>query len=378
MKLSTRLILVVTAVLTIFSFISGSFAIYNSQQTQLDSFKKILMNFNEELKTSQEDNLSTSLLLAEQSSVPITLIYFGNSNQISYLTDAAGEIKILPTEAKIITGLKHPITSKDMVESFYQIDDNFYLGFYISTKPIHDNTNSTWKSILIFNFLLILLSIILISFLFRRDSKINAQAERIREFIGDASHELKTPLTVIRGYSELLSQENEYAKKINQESLRMAQIIDQLLTMAALDENKIDLPENIELKDFLTNKLEDFRILQPNRKIEFYGSDFSINASRNLMEILFNNILSNVRTHTSVAAPLRVSIIRNNVTIEDGGPGLSQIPDKPFQRFDTSRSRETGGSGLGMSLIQRSAKALDAKLLFGKSDLGGLKISITF
>ena len=64
--------------------------------------------------------------------------------------------------------------------------------------------------------------------------------------------------------------------------------------------------------------------------------------------------------------------------IEDGGPGLLSVPDKPFQRFDKSRSRETGGSGLGMSLIQKSAKKLGARLEFGKSDLGGLKVEITF
>jgi C4-dicarboxylate-specific signal transduction histidine kinase len=66
------------------------------------------------------------------------------------------------------------------------------------------------------------------------------------------------------------------------------------------------------------------------------------------------------------------------IVIEDGGPGLKEIPNKPFKRFDTSRSRETGGSGLGMSLIQKSAKELGAKLHFSKSELGGLKVEITF
>lgn len=82
--------------------------------------------------------------------------------------------------------------------------------------------------------------------------------------------------------------------------------------------------------------------------------------------------------HSPEDAPLLISIAGKQVTIEDGGPGMKEIPDKPFKRFDSSRSRKTGGSGLGMSLIQKCAKELGAKLNFGKSELGGLKVEITF
>ena len=93
---------------------------------------------------------------------------------------------------------------------------------------------------------------------------------------------------------------------------------------------------------------------------------------------IFSNVITNAKVHSPENAPIQISISGKKVTIEDGGPGLTSIPNKPFQRFDSSRSRDTGGSGLGMSLIQKSAKELGAKLNFSKSELGGLKVEITF
>ena len=111
---------------------------------------------------------------------------------------------------------------------------------------------------------------------------------------------------------------------------------------------------------------------------ELSANTLKITASYDLIDTLISNLISNVRIHTPIDAPLRITLKDKNLIIEDGGPGLTVIPDKPFQRFDKSRSRASGGSGLGMSLIQKSAKQLGAKLEFGRSDLGGLKVSITF
>jgi signal transduction histidine kinase len=96
------------------------------------------------------------------------------------------------------------------------------------------------------------------------------------------------------------------------------------------------------------------------------------------LDTLLSNVIANARIHTPEQALIQISINGRKVIIEDGGPGLEIIPDKPFKRFDKSRSRESGGAGLGMSLIQKSAKTLGAQLDFGKSSLGGLKVEITF
>ena len=113
-------------------------------------------------------------------------------------------------------------------------------------------------------------------------------------------------------------------------------------------------------------------------EITFISNSLNIQAPYDLFDILLSNILTNARVHSPEDSPIQISIEGRRVIIEDGGPGLQEIPDKPFKRFDMSRSRESGGSGLGMSLIQKSAKELGAKLKFSKSDLGGLKVEITF
>jgi two-component system OmpR family sensor kinase len=204
----------------------------------------------------------------------------------------------------------------------------------------------------------------------------------MQEFIGDASHELKTPLTVIRGYSEILSsspeQSEQYAKRINQESLRMNKIIDQLLKLAALDEGHREQPISIDVAEYLKSHIEDLLVLQPHREITFISKPLTIKAPYDLLDNLLGNVITNARVHSPADAPIQFTIDGKKVIIEDGGPGLKEIPDKPFKRFDNSRSRETGGSGLGMSLIQKSAKELGAKLTFGKSELGGLKLEIQF
>ncbi|MFM8447741.1 MAG: sensor histidine kinase [Candidatus Nanopelagicaceae bacterium] len=238
------------------------------------------------------------------------------------------------------------------------------------------------RSILFFDLLAVFLSSLLVFLLFRRDSKLNSAAKGMQEFIGDASHELKTPLTVIRGYSELLSnspeQSEKYAKRINEESLRMNKIIDQLLKIAALDEGLRQQPTAIDISEYLKSHIEDLLVLQPNRQVTYISKPLTIKAPYDLVDTMLTNVITNARVHSPESAPIQISIDGKTVTIEDGGPGLKEIPDKPFKRFDTSRSRETGGSGLGMSLIQKSAKELGAKLTFGKSELGGLKVELQF
>jgi two-component system OmpR family sensor kinase len=220
-----------------------------------------------------------------------------------------------------------------------------------------------------------------VAFLFRRDSKLNAEARAIQEFIGDASHELKTPLTIIRGYSELLAQDpnssSKYAERINKESLRMSDLIDKLLKLSALDESGQQNSISINLTEYLEAQIEDLLVIQPKRSIKLISQPLTINAPLDLIDTLFSNLINNARIHTPENAPIQITVSGRKVLIEDGGPGLLSVPDKPFKRFDKSRSRETGGSGLGMSLIQKSAKKLGAKIDFGKSELGGLKVEVT-
>ena len=382
MKLTTRLALVVTAVLGFSTIVSGTHAVIVNRNNQISTYKTILNNISKQLKDSDEDDVSVALLSAEQSPIAMSLVYISNGNEITYLAENTGTAFINPDKSQLVAGQNHAVQIGNNLERFYIINKEESLGFYISTARIDAQISQTWKNILYFNLILIFGCALLITVLFRRDSKLNAAAKNMQEFIGDASHELKTPLTVIRGYSELLakgdSDESKYGQKINEQSLRMNAIIDQLLTIAALDEGKAFAVEDIDVTEMVNARLQDIAVLEPTRDITPAFKVLHIKASRQLVETLITNIITNAKTHTPIDAPIRATVKGKTLCIEDGGPGMEVIPNKPFQRFDNSRSRETGGSGLGMSLIQKSARALGAKLLFSKSELGGLKIEIHF
>lgn len=382
MKLNTRLALVVTGILVITSFVTSTQAILSMRHEKLATVNSVLNNIVKQLNISKEDDVSLSLYLAGNSPIPITLAYITDNSEITYLLEnSTSNIKV-PSKTDFLKGTVNPIEVGDSYQRYFPINDSEYLSFYISIKDINNEINRSLRSILLFDLLAVFLSSLIVFLVFRRDSKLNSAAKAMQEFIGDASHELKTPLTVIRGYSEILSssaeQSDKYAKRINEESLRMNKIIDQLLKIAALDEGHREQPVAIDIAEYLKSHIEDLLVLQPNRQITFISKPLNIKAPYDLVDNLLGNVITNARVHSPADAPIQFVIDGKKVIIEDGGPGLKEMPDKPFKRFDSSRSRETGGSGLGMSLIQKSAKELGAKLTFGKSELGGLKVEIQF
>lgn len=382
MKLNTRLALVVTGILVITSFVTSTQAILSMRHEKLATVNSVLNNIVKQLNISKEDDVSLSLYLAGNSPIPITLAYITDNSEITYLLEnSTSNIKV-PSKTDFLKGTVNPIEVGDSYQRYFPINDSEYLSFYISIKDINNEINRSLRSILLFDLLAVFLSSLIVFLVFRRDSKLNSAAKAMQEFIGDASHELKTPLTVIRGYSEILSssaeQSDKYAKRINEESLRMNKIIDQLLKIAALDEGHREQPVAIDIAEYLKSHIEDLLVLQPNRQITFISKPLNIKAPYDLVDNLLGNVITNARVHSPADAPIQFAIDGKKVIIEDGGPGLKEMPDKPFKRFDSSRSRETGGSGLGMSLIQKSAKELGAKLTFGKSELGGLKVEIQF
>ena len=378
MKLSTRLSIVVTLLLTVVSLTVGAFSIYTNRSTQIQTYDEVLKLAVADLTNSDEDPFSNSLVVAENSTIPMSLIYITNSNDISYLAENAGNIDSKPTANQIATGLKSSIQISGYRARFIKVSQGETLGILISTQTIDAATSKAWKKIIYFDLAAIIFGALLTALLFRRDSKINANARAMQEFIGDASHELKTPLTVIRGYSELLMKENSYASRIHEESLRMGRIIDDLLLIAALDEGKHSEEIGIDISPILQKEVDDLGVLQSERNIEAVLTPLVVYGERKVLDSLFANIFTNIKVHTPANVPVRITVGDNQVIIEDGGPGLKEIPTKPFERFDSSRSRETGGSGLGMSIIQKSIAHLGGKLTYAKSELGGLKIILRF
>lgn len=382
MKLTSRIVLVLTLFISFATISAGSFSVFINQSQQTNNYRDSLEQIHSEMNKSAEDPVTLGLLIASQNQVPMSLAFITDDNEITYLTENAGTELTKVNKDLIDAGDKHSISIGNNLIRFFKTGKGESLAFIISTKNIADQIGQIWQRILIFNLFLILICVAAVLLIFRRDSQLNSAAKSMQEFIGDASHELKTPLTVIRGYSELLTKNSEnsykYAERINEESLRMSNIIDQLLKIAALNEGRKGEATAIDLAEYLKTHIDDILVLQPKRQITFAPEPLEIEAPYELVDTLLSNVLTNARIHSPESAPIKISMTGKIIVIEDGGPGLKEIPDKPFKRFDSSRSRETGGSGLGMSLIQKSAKELGAKLHFSKSELGGLKVEITF
>lgn len=382
MKLTTRLVIFVSILIAAISIISSIQSIAVNRNEKLNTYKNLLNNLSAQLEGTKEDEVSVALLFSDSSPIPMSLAFINGDDQVSYLSEEAGSDLKLPNQKEFKAGLKAPLWQGHYLVRYYQINKEEYLAYFLSTSNIDSEINRSFKPIFIFDISLIVVGALLVTLIFRRDSKLNSAAKGMQEFIGDASHELKTPLTVIRGYSEMLTRSpndsKKYAQRINEESIKMSGLIDKLLEIAALDEGTKFEKTDINVAEFINKRIEDLKAIQPKRKIEFISAPLQIEAPYELMDTIISNLLANARIHTPVEALIKVTISGRHVIVEDGGPGLKVIPDKPFQRFDRSRSKKNGGSGLGMSLIQKSAKQIGAKLNFGKSDLGGLKVEIIF
>lgn len=218
--------------------------------------------------------------------------------------------------------------------------------------------------------------------------------QRMQQFLGDASHELRTPLTVIRGYVELLShsadlpvdQRERAFNRLTSEIQRMESLIRDLLLLAELGD-AAELPADVvDLSGLVTTAVEDLRALEPKRVLTAEIADqVKLLGSEHLLQQLLANLFGNLRRHTPADAPVRVTLAAQGeqlrLSVEDGGPGLSdaalQRGIQHFQRFDAARSRESGGSGLGMSIMAGIVERHGGQIRLGRSDLGGLAVEIT-
>jgi two-component system OmpR family sensor kinase len=223
--------------------------------------------------------------------------------------------------------------------------------------------------------------------------------QSMQTFLGDASHELRTPLTVIKGYVELLQKNPDAGaeqtarayERMLAESNRMDALIRDLLLLAELGETKTDTKimselSVIDLSAVVGTAVDDLRILQPARAVvSSIEPGIDILGARDLILQVLANLTSNIRRHTLVTDSLRVSLHAEDglfavLSFDDSGRGLPEqfyeAGISHFQRFDNSRSRESGGSGLGMSILAAVVRKHGGEIKLEKSDLGGLRTEI--
>jgi len=201
-----------------------------------------------------------------------------------------------------------------------------------------------------------------------------ASEDRLRRFVGDASHELRTPLTSIRGYAEMFRRgaaDNPAdlgvaMRRIEEESVRMGVLVDDLLLLARLDQGRPLEREPVDLAVVAADAVLDARAVEPDRPIvlEGEGPAMVLGDEVRLRQVAAN-LLANARQHTPATAAVRVGVRRENgsvvLEVADEGPGLfPEEAEKVFERFyraDPSRNRNLGGTGLGLSIVAAVAEA---------------------
>ncbi|MGH2616996.1 MAG: sensor histidine kinase [Thermomicrobiales bacterium] len=198
---------------------------------------------------------------------------------------------------------------------------------------------------------------------------------RLRRFVADAAHELRTPLTSLRGYAELYRQGAlptpeavaNAMGRIESEGARMARLVDDLLLLARTDQGRALEKEPVDLVRLAREAAGDFAAADPGRPIEseLDGSAVVVGDPIRLRQAI-DNLLANVRAHTSTDTPAWVSVQRNGawaeVIVADDGPGISsENQSRIFERFwrgDPSRGRTAAvGAGLGLSIVDALVRA---------------------
>ncbi|MCH8229790.1 MAG: HAMP domain-containing histidine kinase [Chloroflexi bacterium] len=221
-----------------------------------------------------------------------------------------------------------------------------------------------------------------------------AAKDRLTNFIADASHELRTPIAAVLGYSELYRNGALLEKKdidnamrrIGTETSRMERLVADLLLLARLDQPQAMVPVPVNLAAVVRDAVTDSQAIDPDYPITVIGSDSVrvIGDEQRLTQVVAN-LLANARVHTpkgtQVTVTLREEDSRVILDVVDDGPGLPEKDaDKLFERFyriDSSRSRSSGGAGLGLAIVAAIVAAHGGTIEAANQEGHGARVTLT-
>lgn len=200
--------------------------------------------------------------------------------------------------------------------------------------------------------------------------------ERLRQFVADASHELRTPITAIAGYAELRRRggfesaeaEDNAWTRIEAESRRMASLIEDLIMLTRLGQSQPLNIEEVDLARIATDAAADHAAIDHERPVVVEGNGpVMLRGDRERLHQVVSSLLANTRVHTPPGTTVRVETRDAGDAVElevsDDGPGIPEASlEHVFDRFyraDPSRSRRSGGSGLGLAIVEAIVKAHD-------------------
>ncbi|WP_034591520.1 sensor histidine kinase [Hamadaea tsunoensis] len=215
-----------------------------------------------------------------------------------------------------------------------------------------------------------------------------ASEQRLRQFLADASHELRTPLTSIRGFAELYRRSGsqggpemtEMMSRIEQEAARMGLLVEDLLLLAALDEERPLRAQPVDLLAVAADTISDAHVRNPTRFVALSSFDpVTVTGDDHRLRQVATNLVSNALRHTGDFAKVEIRVAETTMTVPDPavvasvgadlrpgtriallevgdtGPGVpAEHAERIFERLyraDPGRARSQGGSGLGLSIV---------------------------
>lgn len=218
--------------------------------------------------------------------------------------------------------------------------------------------------------------------------RLDAAAQAQRRFVSDASHELRSPLATIRQHAELsqahpeVTSLPELASVVHDEGLRLQGLVDSLLLLARLDEGAPAHREAVDLDDLALAEVSRLRA----SGIEVAGTEIGaaqVIGDARLLGQLVRNLADNAARHARSRVSFGVSTVRERavLTVEDDGVGVPlEERERVFERFvrlDEARSRDAGGSGLGLPIVRAIAAASGGSVAVDESPLGGARFTVT-
>jgi two-component system OmpR family sensor kinase len=222
--------------------------------------------------------------------------------------------------------------------------------------------------------------------------------DRLKQFVADASHELRTPLAAIAGYSELHrkgafadpEQADHAMRRIEAEGRRMRRLVDDLLLLARLDlaDDQIDSPlhrQPTDISGIARDAVADSLAIDPGHPVTMEApAPLWIDGDPERLAQVVANLLSNVRSHTPSGTMAVLKLRRDGaaaaIEIRDDGPGFPpEAIDHVFDRFyrvDSSRSRRSGGAGLGLAIVDAIVRAHGGSAEANNLPGGGARITV--
>ncbi len=445
MRLRTRLFIATAAVTTITAAAVGLAGTLNAYDSEVKRLDKVLAKVSADAADAAPDQIAAAIESAADRSFAVQVSILDTQGLLTNVYGVENIVEVAPAPELVAKAENRPITVESVDTyrmSSVAIDSGDYLLLIMPLQEAIETRNANLGWLGGFIVVAVSLGILFIWLLIRLDlramERLVQSAKRIaageevslpdtkqggevaelsqalsqmlealrgsivaeqnvhkamQSFMGDASHELRTTLTVIKGYSELLQKQgadaefrNKALPRMLSEVVRMEQLINDLLLLAELGERQVGKRDRIDLTQIVGEFADDLKTLQPNRPVSVkIAKNLKVMGSGAHLHQLLSNLFGNIRKHTPVDAEVRVSLSSAGadevlLTVEDAGPGLPEHyydqGVESFVRFDAFASRQQGSAGLGMTIMRTIVDQHGGRVRLSRSELGGLKTEI--